>query len=182
MGSVLCIEINTLALRENFSSIDLYYRSTGSFCVLSHLVLLLRRLAQYCQMLLILGKVKWKNSNNWNKHTFLHFFCHDTCAITINRCRRHHFYFAFVVQGSSSSHVLSQGTKKGKIVKSLQMIFESSFSEWISMRNFIMNVPLILILFKIASVILAMEKCFDNIILSEVILSFILYSKLLLWF
>ena len=35
---------------------------------------------------------------------------------------------------------------------------ESSFSKWISIRNFIMNVPQTLIWFKIASVILAMQR------------------------
>ena len=35
---------------------------------------------------------------------------------------------------------------------------ESSFSMWISMWNFIMNVPQTLILFKIASAILAVQK------------------------
>ena len=35
---------------------------------------------------------------------------------------------------------------------------ESSFSKWISMGNYIMNVPETLILFKIVSVILAMQK------------------------
>ena len=52
---------------------------------------------------------------------FALFFHHDTCAITINRCRRHHFYFAFVVQGSSSLHVctIQSVPKDGKKVQLL---------------------------------------------------------------
>ena len=42
---------------------------------------------------------------------------------------------------------------------------ESSFSKWISMWNFIMNVPQTLILFKISSMILATQKYFEGAVI-----------------
>ena len=107
----------------------------------------------------------------WKQHTSIIIICRAEKVLSLDRCSVSCFYsFVFQIKTCRTEKIIYNCIKAidAKVQASIYVdirechlfswYLESSFSKWISMQNFIMNVPQTLILFKIASVILAVQK------------------------